>query len=197
MDDYQKISGVLSVGLEERRQVEEELHRLQHDAQQLRAARAAEEPLVHELENDAANLSAQIDALNKEQLNLTNSSHELKQMALQLGEILAQLKFELLSLKQENQRLRAQVVPDPEKAKRQLKDLGSALDTERGALEDQDRKLQELRTRVEALSMSFSLPFFEYGTNVEHFFSLCRQVAEGAGTHSEAARGHRGRARQV
>jgi kinetochore protein Nuf2 len=151
MDDYQQISCVLSNAEEERKLVEDELHRLQTEAQQLRAQRTSEEPLVQELENECAHLSAQIDSLNKDQLNLTNSSHELKQSALQLGEILAQLKFELLSLKQENQRLKAQVVPDPEKAKRQLRDLGAALETERGVVEEQERKASELRARVDAL----------------------------------------------
>jgi len=136
----------------EKQQATEELQRLQHEAAQLRVARANEEPQIKELETEAVALSTQIDELNKTQLNLTNSSHELKQQALQFSEMLSQVKFELLSLRQEIQRLKSQIIPDPEKAKRQLKDMTATWEQERAHVEDIERKTNDARSRVEGLA---------------------------------------------
>lgn len=58
------------------------------------------------LEEETAQLQGQLDGLNKQQLQLKNDSHAVKQATQGVLDQAAQVRVELLNLKQENARLK-------------------------------------------------------------------------------------------
>ncbi|GAQ80464.1 hypothetical protein KFL_000540390 [Klebsormidium nitens] len=135
--------------LERKQQLEEENLQLTSELKRIEAERAADRPAVEELERETSGLQVTIVALNKEQAALNKENHRLKQQANELADQLASEKFALLEAHQERAELRGKIVESPEKLQRTLEELGAAVERERAAIGEAERRARDLQAKLE------------------------------------------------
>lgn len=82
------------------------MNQLSIERDALRLAREKEEPLVRQLEVETTQLQAQIDLLNRQQLQIKNESHTVKAASQEVLDQSAAVKVELTNLRTENSRLK-------------------------------------------------------------------------------------------
>eukprot|EP00775_Hariotina_reticulata_P004190 gene4190-4438_t len=128
---YSEMSAELDSLVEEQRQLQELL--AQKGASGVRA--------------EVAELTSQNQALNKSFIALAGEVKALKAQCNSLADAAQAEKFELLSAKQENDRLQDQIVQSPEKFQRSLAELTAAVEAERAQVEEADRACSELAAR--------------------------------------------------
>lgn len=137
--------------LVQREQLEQQAAQLSATLADLRAQREAEAPRIATLQSETGKLDEQIQELNKQHALLVEQITALKQHISELSDKSAGDKFMILNAKQENDRLRTQIVRSPEKLKRSLSDMGTAQERLKRDIRDSQGKAASLASRFEAL----------------------------------------------
>ena len=109
---------------------------LQAQLRQLQEERAAELPLVAELDAERQALYAENQALNKQQAALGGEVRALKQGANALTDEASQLRYKLSQAKGQGELLRSQIVQSPHKIQALLAELAGAVERERAMVAD-------------------------------------------------------------
>jgi kinetochore protein Nuf2 len=117
MERYQEFTAESDGYIAQKANLETENNKLLAEIRAINAQRASEEPRVAELEAENAQLAAQIGALNQQQAGMKEVAQSLKAKWQEIGDQISETKYTLLSAKQENDSLRNQIVPSPEKLK--------------------------------------------------------------------------------
>ena len=133
-------------------QSESENARLHGELEALRMAAAAEAPEVARVTAEADAVYSENTDLNKRQAALSAEVKALKQGTNQLTDEAAALRLRLGSAHGEAELLRSQVVQSPQKLEAALEALAAALDRERAAVADAERRQRELAGRADALA---------------------------------------------
>ncbi|EFN59885.1 hypothetical protein CHLNCDRAFT_49321 [Chlorella variabilis] len=124
---------------------------LQAQLRQLQEERAAELPLVAELDAERQALYAENQALNKQQAALGGEVRALKQGANALTDEASQLRYKLSQAKGQGELLRSQIVQSPHKIQALLAELAGAVERERAMVADADRRSRELAARLDVV----------------------------------------------
>jgi kinetochore protein Nuf2 len=131
---------------------EAEAAALQATLAELQAAAAAEVPEVAAVEAETAAVFAENQSLNKAQSALGGEVRALKQQANALTDEASQLRYKLSQARGAGEDLRAQIVQSPHKLQAQLEEISAAVERERGALLDAERRSRDLAQRLDAVS---------------------------------------------
>eukprot|EP00281_Chroomonas_sp_CCMP1168_P000577 CAMPEP_0206266474 /NCGR_PEP_ID=MMETSP0047_2-20121206/30593_1 /ASSEMBLY_ACC=CAM_ASM_000192 /TAXON_ID=195065 /ORGANISM="Chroomonas mesostigmatica_cf, Strain CCMP1168" /LENGTH=421 /DNA_ID=CAMNT_0053694529 /DNA_START=15 /DNA_END=1280 /DNA_ORIENTATION=- len=137
--------------VQEKEVVDNKFEALTEQLHYLRAQRKQELPLITELEEDNQRMEDQIKALNVEQGAIKAKIHEIKQLRQATSDKRDHDQFTLLNVKAEVSKLQGLVVRSPEKAKKDIKDMGSQLEGDKELLIEMDTKLQSLRRKIDGL----------------------------------------------
>lgn len=128
---YQDFTNESEGFVSQKQQLEAENNRLLAEIRAINAQRASEEPRVIEIEAENSQLAAQIAELNQQQAGMKEVAQGLKHKWQEIGEQISETKYTLLSAKQENDSLRAEIVPSPEKLKLALVNLAESIEHEK------------------------------------------------------------------
>jgi len=124
---------------------------LQKQLAELRANQEELEPLQEEMVADCENLQGNIDKLNKQQAALGNEITELKAESNELNDRIANDRFLIHGAKQEREKLKSQIVQSPEKIRKQLDDMKTAVNGERSNVAGLESQLKDVRGRLDSL----------------------------------------------
>lgn len=117
MERYQEFTTEADGFITQKAALEAENNKLLAEIRAINAQRASEEPRVAELEAENASLGSAISELNGQQAGMKEVAQGLKHKWQEIGDQISETKYTLLSARQENDSLRAQIVPSPEKLK--------------------------------------------------------------------------------
>lgn len=117
MERYQEFTAEAEGFVNQKQALEAENNKLLTEIRAINAQRASEEPRVQELEAENAQVAAQIAGLNQQQAAMKEAAQALKARWQEVGDQISETKYKLLNAKQEQDHLRAQIVPSPEKLK--------------------------------------------------------------------------------
>ena len=136
---------------EQRQDLQDENEELQKRLAELRADKEELVPLKEEIAADCDILTAEVTNLNKRQAALSNEIKELKAESNQFMDRIATDRMRTHEAKQETEKLRSQIVQDPEKIKKQLADMKTAVNGERCNVAGQESQLKEVRARLDSV----------------------------------------------
>ncbi|KAJ1625477.1 Nuf2 family-domain-containing protein [Pavlovales sp. CCMP2436] len=131
MERYQDFTNESEGFILQKAALEAENNKLIAEIRAINAQRASEEPRVAELEAENSQLVAHIAELNQQQAGMKEVAQSLKHKWQEIGDQISETKYTLLSAKQENDSLRAQIVPSPEKLKQALTNLAESIEHEK------------------------------------------------------------------
>uniref|UniRef100_A0A383VHS0 Uncharacterized protein n=1 Tax=Tetradesmus obliquus TaxID=3088 RepID=A0A383VHS0_TETOB len=146
---YSEMSAELDALVEEQQRLQELLAQKEAEKQRMLDERAAQQEEASGVLAEVSELTGQNQALNKQFMALAGEVKGLKAQCNSLADAAQAEKFELLAAKQENDRLNDQIVQSPEKFQRSLAELTSAVEAERGVVEDTDRACSDAMARQE------------------------------------------------
>jgi len=152
LDRYQELAAKAEGFLTEKQHLEAANEKLLAEIRAINAQRQAEEPEVQAREAENAELSAQIGELNKQQAAMNQDAHQLKQKWQEVGDQISEAKYKLLNAKQEQESLRSQIVPSPEKLKKTLVDLGESIEHEKENIAECHRRARGFAAKHDALA---------------------------------------------
>lgn len=115
-------------------------------------ARAAEEPEVAKQKESVAELAAELSALHKQQVDLTDGTKELKLKLQASIDKISSLKFQQLAVRQELDSLRASVVSSPDRVKAEISEAYHRVDTEKETLQKIQHRTLDTRSRGDSMS---------------------------------------------
>ncbi|KAL6769843.1 hypothetical protein ACKKBG_A32585 [Auxenochlorella protothecoides x Auxenochlorella symbiontica] len=118
---------------------------------ELRRTAAHEQPDVERLTAAAEAVYSENAALNRQQAALSSEVKALKQGANALTDEAAGLRLRLASARGEEELLRGQVVQSPQKAAAALEALAAALERERDAVSEAERRQRDTAARTDAV----------------------------------------------
>lgn len=124
---------------------------LQAELAALKASRAAELPEVARIEAETQAVYAENQSLNKQQSALNTDVRALKQQANALTDEASQLRYKLSQARSTGEDLRSQVVHSPQKIQSLLEEIATAVDRERAALADAERRSRDLASRLDLI----------------------------------------------
>ena len=108
-------------------------------------------PQIVQVQQEVEQLQTQLHALVQEQTNLREEMHTAKNISSELKVQISDKNNEIAAIQNENARLKAQIIPEPEKLKQGLKDMTNQMHTNRSELSNQTFKLKGQQTRVTQL----------------------------------------------
>ena len=133
---------------------EEENERLTAEVRAGEARRAEEAPEEARLSAENAEREVTVRELYNQQTALQKESHALKARLHEVQDAVREGTFKALEAKEEEERLRAQIVPDPKKLKADLAELHAAVAAEKRALKAVEAKAAQLATQAAVLERS-------------------------------------------
>lgn len=125
---------------------------LQSELTALQEAGEAELPEVARLEEERARLVAANQNLNRQQAGLSSEVRTLKHQANTLTDEAAVLRQKVSAALSEEEHLRMQIVHSPEKVRARLQEISNAVESERGALAEAEKRSRDFLARLEAVS---------------------------------------------
>lgn len=131
---------------------EKENKALQAKLKALKEAREAEIPEVERVEAETMEIFSENQALNKQQAALASEVRTLKAQANSLTDEASQLRYKLSQARSTGEDLRAQIVQSPQKIEAMVEEMSSAVERERVAFADAERRIRELASRLEIAS---------------------------------------------
>lgn len=136
---------------EQRTQRLDENTALRRQLAELKADQEEIAPRSEEIAAECETLTSEVTALNKQQAALGNEIKDLKAEANEINDKIANDRFLIHGAKQEREKLKSQIVQSPEKIKKQLADMSTAVDGERQTVAGQESQLKDARGRRDAL----------------------------------------------
>jgi kinetochore protein Nuf2 len=133
----------------QRQDLQDENEQLQKRLAELRADKEELVPLKEEIVADCDALTTDVTKLNKRQATLGNEIKELKAESNQYMDRIATDIMRTHEAKQETEKLRTQIVQSPEKIKKQLADMKTAVNGERSNVAGQESQLKDVRGRLD------------------------------------------------
>jgi len=137
---------------EEKESVDAKCEELTEQLHYLRAQRKQEQPLINELVEENQKMEDHIKALNVEQGAIKSKIHELKQLRQATSDKRDHDQFALLNVKAEVTKLQGLVVRSPERTKREIKEMGFQLETDKENLTELDGRHQGMRRKFDGLA---------------------------------------------
>ncbi|KIY97422.1 Kinetochore protein nuf2, partial [Monoraphidium neglectum] len=152
---YAELQARLESLMEQRRGLQEEQAARESELRRMREERAGEEADASQIQAEADALRGENQQLNRQFAAASSEVKALKSQVAQLSEAVQAEKFELMNGQQEHERLREQIVQaraargvfSPDKFKRSLVELQSAVDDERGHVDAADKRCRALQAR--------------------------------------------------
>ncbi|KAG7666604.1 putative kinetochore protein NUF2 [Nannochloris sp. 'desiccata'] len=132
--------------------LESEHAALQAELAALKESQAAELPEAARIEAEAQTIYAENQTLNRKQAALAGEVRSLKQQGNTLTDEASQLRYKLSQARGTGEDLRAQIVQSPQKIQALLEEIATAVERERIALVDADRRSRDLASRLEVVS---------------------------------------------
>ena len=149
---YQELQEGFDALLTEQERLGAENEALKAELAAIKESQAAELPEVARIEAETEEVFAENQSLNKRQATLTSEVRALKQQANVLTDEASKLRFKLSHERSTGDDLRAQIVQSPQKIKTLLEEIATAVERERAALADADRRSRDLASRLEVVS---------------------------------------------
>lgn len=112
-----------------------------------RARRAAEQPEIEALESECASLQSEIAALNTDQARRRAQCNEVKLAIAELKDRTSAAAFATVEAHDEASRLRARIVPDPAAHRAALEAAVQAVEDEKAAVLEADRRRREASSK--------------------------------------------------
>ena len=138
--------------LTEKETMEAEHAALKAELAAIKKSQAAEIPELSRVEAETQALYAENQSLNKKQSALAGEVRGLKQQANGLTDEASQLRYKLSQARGTGEDLRAQIVQSPQKIQALLEEIATAVERERGAFADAERRSRDLAARLEVVS---------------------------------------------
>lgn len=135
-----------------RRQLEDENGNITAELTRLQTERMAAQPELSRLEAEIQDILNKNQQLYKDQSALHNEVKLLKQQSNQLADTAAAVKFETITVKQDGEKLQAQVVQSPEKFQRSIMDLQRQLEAEQQQSSELEKKFRDTQSRMDTYS---------------------------------------------
>jgi len=123
----------------------------EHELGTLTEARAKVEPVIKKLNDEYAGHCVTVNKSHKEVNALKDDIKAVKNASTEVNESIANLKFQILNAKQENDKLSSQIVKSPQKLKKSLKDMAEEVDAKEEEVSELSLKLRELQSKLQAL----------------------------------------------
>ena len=149
---YQDFTAKTDELLESHRAVDETNQELLAVVRKLRADRAKDQPFVDALKGETAALQSEVARYNAQQASLKETIAGLKGKFKAVQEDVDNDRFKLMNAKQACVKLRQQIVPSPEKLRKNIAELGIAVEAEKCAAAAAERKAAELDVKHDALA---------------------------------------------
>ncbi|KAI9019812.1 Nuf2 family-domain-containing protein [Hyaloraphidium curvatum] len=136
--------------LEEQRHALEMKHQeLEARVNALRMQRAEQEPSIRKAKEINTQLTNDLRQLKKQNGQLNDEVEAAKKEKSDLVDQLNAINLQITSTKQEIVRLKSRIVPNPEKLKQSIVDMGTALQTEKNNLVALEKKARELQAKLD------------------------------------------------
>ena len=143
----------LQEGLEslivERDAIADENAALMAELNTIKEAQAAELPEVERLEKETETVFQENHSLHKQQAALSSEVRGIKQQVNVLTDEASQLRYKLSQARSTGEDLRLQIVHSPQRIKAVLEEIGNAVERERAATSDAEKRSRELAARLE------------------------------------------------
>lgn len=136
----------------ERHRLAKENEALQAELAGLQEERDAELPEVARVEAEIDMVYGENQSLNNQQATLSAEVRNLKQEANKLQDEASQLSLKLNSASVVEEDLKMQIVHSPQKVKAMLEDIAGAVEREKAALLESDKRNRDLTSRLDAAS---------------------------------------------
>jgi kinetochore protein Nuf2 len=129
-----------------------EHERLHAELKQLQEELDSELPEVSRVEADIDMLYGENQSLNKQHGVLSNEVRSLKQQAGSLADTSSELRMKLSSAMSAQEDLKSQIVHSPHKIKSMLEDVVAALEREKAALAESEKRARDVASRLDGAS---------------------------------------------
>lgn len=117
----------------------------------IKEARAAEEEAVVKLQQEVDVLAQEISRANAVQQGLQGEVREVKDKTTNVQDSIAGKTFQIQSREQERVTLLGQIVQSPDRIKREIVEMGTAVEQEKENVDFMGQKVRELQAREDAL----------------------------------------------
>lgn len=136
---------------EQKNELESKNQECKEELDKLKRRLQAEQPMVDHLTAETQSLGAEVEELNKFQWQLQQDWRSQKNELRRLEAISQNNMFKIMNLKQDGQKLRSQIVQDPEKLKKAIIDMEEQVEVEKKTIGDAEVKARELSARLGCL----------------------------------------------
>jgi kinetochore protein Nuf2 len=145
----------MSMASEQLRETRAELANQQTDIKgrisAIEEVRASEEPAIAKEKEFVGELSAELSALHKQQVNLTDEMREKKNLLQATVEKIASLKFQDLAASQELESLKECVVSSPDRVKAEIKENSERVEYDKENIQTLQRQTHDIQARAETI----------------------------------------------
>lgn len=143
-------------------------YELEARVEEIRAQRARDQPRVDDLTAEMQRLAAVVNTQNRDQAELSGEVLRIRARTAEIADSIASLRFVILNGKQECDKLRSQIVPSPERMKRELAELADMLQHERDTILAHERKSRDLQLKLDSLA--------QVETEIQRVMRLMKEV---------------------
>eukprot|EP00164_Ancoracysta_twista_P005929 GFYU01008161.1.p1 GENE.GFYU01008161.1~~GFYU01008161.1.p1 ORF type:complete len:442 (+),score=188.44 GFYU01008161.1:63-1388(+) len=138
--------------LEEKREaLSQKNEEVQSNLRAMQAQLKKEQPEVDALEAESQALVKELKSLHNLQNTIQEDVKGLKTNTAQVSDKIANDKFEIMTTKQDCEKMRSMIVQSPERLRKTISNLGDSLSHEKSAFAEAEKKQRELHSKLEAL----------------------------------------------
>jgi kinetochore protein Nuf2 len=139
---------------ESRAQKANEFAEIKQRIEAIEEVRASEEPAIAKENESIGELSAELSALHKQQLALTEEMREKKSSLQATIDHIAKLNFQKLAGNQELETLRGCVVSSPDRVRSEIRETSERIETEQESIHVLQQQIHTLQRRAETVGKS-------------------------------------------
>lgn len=146
---YTELQEQFDALLHHKESLEAQQEALQAELAALKESRKQEIPEVARIDTEIQSLYAENQALNTQQASLSSEVRTLKQQANAFTDEASQLRYKLSQARSINEDLKSQIVQSPQRIQALLEEISMAVERERAAFAEAEKRSRDLYTRLE------------------------------------------------